>query len=269
MEHGPSVGKKQYSNANNLSARIYLNSRFSTNKYPWPMWIFDRFDKKDDQKILELGCGTGLLWQINGKRIPSSWDITLSDYSGGMVEAAKKNLESINNKFSFTVIDAENIELEEKSFDTVIANNMLYHIRNRAAALNGIRRVLKDGGVFYATTGGLKNLQELKLLIREYKNTPGFDPAIGDVVDGFSLENGEEQLARYFNNIELVKYENSLEITEPEAIVNYYLSFNDMKAGKVLLEESEVNGLRQYLNEIMKLPGSIHVTKDSGVFICR
>jgi ubiquinone/menaquinone biosynthesis C-methylase UbiE len=269
MEQNLSIGKEQYSNANNLNARIYLNSKFSTNKYSWPMWIFDRFDKKEDQKVLELGCGTGLLWQVNGKRIPASWDITLSDYSKGMVEEAKKNIEKLNSNFSFKVIDAENIELAENSFDTVIASNMLYHLRNRASALSGIRRVLKDGGVFYAATGGLKNLQELKLLIREYKNPPGFDPAIGDVVDGFSLENGEEQLARYFDNIELVKYENSLEITEPEAIINYYLSFNDMKAGKVLLEESEIDGLRKYLNEIMKLSGLIHVTKDSGVFICR
>ena len=32
----------QYKNAQNLNARIQLHERFSTNKYGWQRWVFDR-----------------------------------------------------------------------------------------------------------------------------------------------------------------------------------------------------------------------------------
>jgi ubiquinone/menaquinone biosynthesis C-methylase UbiE len=125
------------------------------------VWIFDQFEKTDKLRILELGCGTGLLWRINESSIPFSWNITLSDYSKGMIEAAKRNLESVNMRFNYMVIDAEDINLSEKSFDVIIANNMLYHVKNREKTLSGIKRIIKDDGIFYATTAGINNLTEL------------------------------------------------------------------------------------------------------------
>lgn len=63
-------------------------------------------------------------------------------------------------------------------------------------------------------------MQELKHLLRNYKKSPDFDPAGGGVVDGFSLENGEWQLKDFFQEITLKRYENSLEITDADAIVD-------------------------------------------------
>ena len=59
------------------------------NPYGWFRWVFDALVKLPaDARLLELGCGHGLLWKENIDRIPAGWHITLSDLSPGMLDAA-------------------------------------------------------------------------------------------------------------------------------------------------------------------------------------
>jgi len=51
-------------------------------------WVFDQFNLAAKSRILEVGCGPGLLWLQNVARIPEGWDITLSDFSPGMLDEA-------------------------------------------------------------------------------------------------------------------------------------------------------------------------------------
>ena len=84
--------QRQYRDSSNLSARAGLHTRFSTEEYPWFHWVFDHFDIPENGNVLELGCGTGLLWRQNLGRIPHGWRITLSDASQGMVHEAEQGL---------------------------------------------------------------------------------------------------------------------------------------------------------------------------------
>jgi ubiquinone/menaquinone biosynthesis C-methylase UbiE len=264
MEMNRQLGKEQYVNSDKFNARIYLNTKFRTNQYPWPAWVFDQFEKHENYKIFELGCGNGLLWKINAKRIPNTWEITLSDYSEGMLNDAQKNLADIRLNLNYMVTNAEDINQLDKSFDLVIANNMLYHVSNRKKALSDIRRVLKNDGVFYATTASINNMHELRTLVKPFIDNP-----MPTVVSNFSLENGKDQLEDYFPNIEMRKYNDSLGITEADAIVNYFLSFNEMTEGNVILKQEQVEEFRQYITEKLDVQGKISVTKDTGIFICR
>src|SRR5512142_1577824 len=83
----------QYRDSSNLDARVVIHQRFSTNSYGWFNWVFDQLEKLPaNAKILELGCGAGYLWNECRDRIPPTWNITLSDLSPGMLEAAWRNL---------------------------------------------------------------------------------------------------------------------------------------------------------------------------------
>lgn len=55
----------QYKDTANFSARVRLHERFSINKYGWHRWVFDHFKSGEGSKVLELGCGPGLLWLSN------------------------------------------------------------------------------------------------------------------------------------------------------------------------------------------------------------
>src|SRR5437868_570166 len=60
--------------------------------------------------------------------------ITLSDFSPGMLQEARQNLAGSPQSFSFQVIDAQSIPLDAGSCDCVIANHMLYHVPDRLYA---------------------------------------------------------------------------------------------------------------------------------------
>lgn len=261
------LGKEQYQDSSRFNARVYLNHKFRTNKYPWPLWVFDQFEKQEGCRVLELGSGTGMLWTVNAERIPKDWEVILSDYSQGMLDETRRNLSAIEMKFEYKIINAEDIKMPDESFDIVIANHMLYHVSDREKALSEIKRVLKKNGVFYASTASVMNSHELWKLMKEFNHMHNQDSE--SVVKNFSLENGEEQLKKVFTDVELRNYANSLEITEVDAIVNYFLSLNDIKDGEVPLEQSRVSEFREFILEKMKPSGKISATSNSGMFICR
>lgn len=255
---------QQYQNASNLSARQQLHDRFSTNKYGWHLWVFDQFNLSPESRILELGCGTGALWSQNAHRIPDDWSITLSDLSLGMLQDAQRNLHTSQRRFRFAAVDAQSIPFEDKSFDAVIANHMLYHVPDINKALSEIQRILKPNGRFYAATNGRDHMRELGELVRR------FDPSIGfKAFDRpFSLESGFVQLSRWFSKVNLKRYEDSLAVTEVEPLVAYVLS--SMSKAKSVLVGDKLAEFINFMEQELTLHGAINITKDVGIFeACR
>ena len=84
----------QYRDDTNLNARAALHKRFSVNPVGLQRWILDLLDLPAQAGVLEVGCGPGDLWVANLDRIPPGWRVVLSDFSPGMVEAARRRLGS-------------------------------------------------------------------------------------------------------------------------------------------------------------------------------
>jgi ubiquinone/menaquinone biosynthesis C-methylase UbiE len=248
----------QYKTGSNLNSRVQLHERFSTNKYGWHRWLFDQLDIAPNAKILELGCGTGKFWQTNSDRIPPEWDLTLSDFSTGMLETAKSELEMSERNFSWRVIDAENIPYKDSTFNAVIASHMLYHVPNRTQALSEIRRILTDHGHLYATTNGRVHMKELDDLVQDaaFKD---------DTVDKFGLENGAAQLMPFFNSVALKTYQDSLAVTDTDTVIRYLLSAD----GQHILSDEHIDGIRKFVQAEIVSKGSFHITKASGLFSCQ
>jgi len=249
----------QYKDASNLKARVELHRRFGTNKYGWHAWVFDQLQIAPDSRILELGCGPGLFWASNANRIPADWQITLSDFSPGMLQAAQQTLAQGPRRFNFQVIEAQAVPYGNDSLDVVIANHMLYHVPDRPRALSEIRRVLKPGGRLYASTVGEQHLKEMAALGRRIH--PSYTSGLE--ANPFSLENGAAQLTPYFSSISLRRYENVLIVTEAQPLVNYILSG---KGASIFVGE-RLERLRALIQQELAEHGAIHITADSGLFI--
>lgn len=252
----------QYKNSANLSARISLHDLFSTNKYGWHKWLYDQLGLCEDMNVLELGCGNASLWLRNVDRIPKNCKITLTDISEGMLEDARKNLGDYSKNFNFNHADAQNIPYEDNSFDVVIADHIFYHISDKQKALSEIRRVLKSNGYLFLSTIGKNHLIELRELLKEYKSNIVI--AQSDFAEDFGLENGAEQISNYFDAIELLRYEDSLIVSEIEPIINYLYSTTG-NSKEVLVGENLKN-FEKLVENKMKVTGSIFITKDTGVF---
>jgi ubiquinone/menaquinone biosynthesis C-methylase UbiE len=255
----PEYVSEQYQDESNLNARIQLHDRFSINKYGWFPWVFDQLNLPAKSHILHLGGGTGLLWLKNLNRVPRGWDITLSDLSSGMLQEAQRNLRDRQRHFEFAVIDAQAVPFEDESFDAVIANHMLYHVPDRTKALSEIRRVLRPGGRFYASTIGQSHLRELDELMQRFD--PSWEPWGADFADSFLLENGLDQLSEWFSRVTLHRYEDDLVITEAKPLVAYVLS----GAAESVVTGRELE-FTEFVEQELALHDAVYVTKDSGTF---
>jgi SAM-dependent methyltransferase len=249
----------QYRDSSNLDARAVIHQRFSTNPYGWFKWVFDTLLKwPANARILELGCGHGLLWKENISRIPSAWKITLSDLSSGMLDAAWRNLVITGRAFQFKEIDAQSIRFEDETFDAVIANHMLYHVPDRPKAMAEIKRVLKPGGRLIATTVGKNHMKEMM----DWYARVHISKIWESFANPFVLENGLEQLTPFFAEVNLFRYEDDLHVTEMEPIMAYIRSGIRVKE----LSETELAHLQQDLEKELQAKGKIFISKDSGLF---
>jgi SAM-dependent methyltransferase len=252
---------KQYHNSSNLNARIALHTRFSLNPHGWQRWVFEQLDLRDGCRVLELGCGPGTLWLENLERRPGEAEIILSDFSAGMVEKAQENLAG-KMAVHFEIIDARAIPYPEASFDSVIANHMLYHVPERDQALAEIRRVLQPGGRLFATTGGERHLVELYELVQKFDKVVAADGWYLEPID-FTLENGHSQLSTWFKSVQAQRYEDALVVTQAAPLVDYILSTVRLGLG----EEHRHDLLKYIQAQLDANGGAIRITIDSGMFI--
>lgn len=270
MSSDPYDLKTQYKNATNLNARIYLHQRFSTNPANWYEWVFDHYQLEPTARILELGCGPATFWRANLERIPTGWDITLTDFSAGMLTDAQKTLAGSQHPFKFQQANAMELPFEDDSFDAVFAHHMLYHVPDRPKAYAEIVRVLQPQGRLYAATNGVNHMKE------DYDITIEAFPEYAEMITGFfygirhefSLENGAADLSQAFRHVERYDFEDSLHITEVDPLVAYILSQWALQA-VVEADEMIANRLRAVIQAKIDQHGAVDIQKSTGLFICQ
>lgn len=247
--------RQQYRDPANLLARVALHKHFSTNPEGVPRWFLRQLHLPEDARVLEVGCGPGGYWLEAADLIPPSWRITLSDFSPGMVAQARERVAALDRSFTVVQADAQDLPFPNSSFDAVIANFMLYHVPDRPRALAEIHRVLAAGGRLYAMTNGRKHMREYLDLVN--RAAPGL--LRGEESD-FSLENGAAQFAPWFDQIELIRYPNTLLVTEAEPLLAYTRS---QAAG---LTADQERALRKGIEAELAARGAVTVTPDAGLF---
>ncbi|HUF38901.1 MAG TPA: class I SAM-dependent methyltransferase [Anaerolineales bacterium] len=259
--------KVQYGDPARLDARIRLHALYGTNPLDFHRWIFEETVRElpPDARLLEVGGGHGRLWSVNADRIPPGWTIALSDFSPGMIGgAARDEALRSHGRITFACLDAQRLPYARAAFDAVCAHFMLYHVPDRERAFREIRRVLKPGGRFYATTLGRGHLREIYELA-ERVDADVAERAREDWELSFRLDNGPEELAAHFPEVELRRYEDALEITAAEPLSDYVRSL----ASAEKWGPREVERLREEIDRWLEREGVIRVRKEVGMFSCR
>ena len=150
------------------------------------------------------------------------------------------------------------LPFDDRRFDGVTANHMLFHVPDRQTAIAEVWRVLKPGGRFLAVTNGENHFLELREMVARF--APGFEALL--TVRAFSLQNGGEQLAEVFPQPTTSIFEDRLVITESQPVVDYLKSIAsfDGDAQQILqqIEESVAEEIAQ--------DGAFHITKEVGLF---
>jgi ubiquinone/menaquinone biosynthesis C-methylase UbiE len=256
-----SLRTTQYRDSRNLSARLGLHDRFSVNPLRWHRFVFDHFELPETARVLELGCGMGTLWRENAERIPAGWHIVLADFSPGMLRDARPGLEAVR-KFACVAGDAQAVPCADASSDAVVANHMLYHVADIPKAIAEIHRVLKPGGRLYAATNGAGHLSELQGLLAEADIHPDGGEDWTAVIRSFSLENGADLISPHFPEVVLHRYADAMEVTEADPLVAYVASMISVQSS-----DEDLVRFREIVEARLARGGSIHITKDAGLFI--
>lgn len=119
--------------------------------------IFDRYARDlvergrpfgPSDRILDLGCGTGIVARVLRERLGGAARLTGADINAGMLAVARR----IAPDIEWVEASAAALPFADRSFEVVLAQQVLQFVPDRAAALREIRRVLVPGGRLIAST---------------------------------------------------------------------------------------------------------------------
>ena len=249
----------QYADSSNLNARVRLHQEYSTNPGDFVEWLFDQVEVFPEASVLEVGCGPGWLWRQNCSRVPSSWRIIVSDFSPGMVGEARSALSHLQIRAGSCVSDAQYLPFPDESFDIVFANHMLYHVPDLHLALAEFRRILRPEGVLYTATNGRDHLREIDDLLEAIR--PGTSWR-AHTRGSFRLDDADVDLARHFRYVRKLEYEDTLQVPEPQPLIEYIQS-------SIELSEDFRRELVAAIQERIDQAGFFFIRKDPGLLIAK
>lgn len=105
-------------------------------------WRKELFSHVKGSKILEVGVGTGK----NIPYYPEGCDIVAIDFSPRMLDKAKIRAEQLNKKVDLRLMDVQQLNFPDESFDAVITTCVFCSVPDPLKGLMEIRRVLKRDG---------------------------------------------------------------------------------------------------------------------------
>lgn len=106
-----------------------------------------RLDLTEGNRILDIGCGTGVLLAELSRAVPNA-ALTGIDMSAEMLDVARQRL---GRAADLRQAAAESLPFDDAEFDVVISTSVFHFIRQPVEALHEIRRVLQENGKLVIT----------------------------------------------------------------------------------------------------------------------
>jgi trans-aconitate methyltransferase len=162
--------------------------------------VVEWLDPRPDERVLDLGCGTGHLTAAIAQQASEAVGI---DNAAEMVEEAR----ATHDAPTFECVDAREFEFDDP-FDAVFSNAALHWIpgEDHDAVLSRVREALAPGGRFVAEMGGRGNVADIAWTTVEELQERGYDvehpwyfPTIGEYAPRLEDHGMEVQRAVIFD----------------------------------------------------------------------
>jgi ubiquinone/menaquinone biosynthesis C-methylase UbiE len=256
-----------YPDASTLDARVRLHDECSTNRYGWQRWVMDQVLPHLRGRVLEVGTGPAYLWMENAMRIPADAYLLLSDRSRGMLVDARSRGIQAEISADWLECDVTKLPFEQSTFDTVIANHVLFLVEEPAGGVSEIARLLRPGGMLCATTNHRDHLQEMMALFLDLSpdHFGHLDKSeLRQRRERFNFVSGADHLLPYFEDVKLTTYEDGLEIDRAEILGAWMDYWADPALNAELREQ-----FLGHISSRIAQEGVLRIRKNSGMFIAR
>ncbi len=133
-----------------------------TRKYAWPEFTWIKKYINREEKVLDLGCGNGRLYEaLKGLHL----DYTGIDFCESLLKIAREN----HPKTTFLNHDIASFDISKKEFDKIISIATLHHLPSgklRKKVLKQIFHGLRDNGFFIISVWNLWQKKYIKQIIK-------------------------------------------------------------------------------------------------------
>jgi ubiquinone/menaquinone biosynthesis C-methylase UbiE len=123
-------------------------------------------DVRKGEKVLDVGCGTGVLSILAKIAVGESGEVDGIDIAPKMITTAQQKSRKANLKINFRIASVNKLPYPDNSFDLVMSSLMFHHlpVRVKKEGLEEIHRVLKKEGRLFLCDFGSPHILTLPLM---------------------------------------------------------------------------------------------------------
>ena len=251
-------------NENNFKWDAQLYQKYSPVQYELGLKAIEKLNPRDNENILEIGCGNGILTVKIAELIPHG-KITAIEPSKEMTEQANENLAHHNIKNAIVVnIDATKMSYRNK-FNAIFSNSAIHWIRNQELIYELMYNALRNNGRILIQTG----LKQISIFTQAIINTGReYAPNLRNFKSPWRFLNLKETQTilenSKFAEISIEKYPYIAKFSNEEDLINYFKAAGFVPFANVLPKSVHNQFIQSFKENIFKLnqPNPLHLKMD-------
>jgi len=242
----------------------------------WYVKVFDSLEFKQDEKILDLGCGYSKLWRNNWKDIPCGTQIFAYDIRGSWADDFEKFLEEnksdlpegvdINLVFSdLEKEEAWGLIEKDKTYSRIVAHYIEDELKDTEALVARASKVLDKNG-FFSING--PDVNTWNFFFKDAMKEAGIeDPFIDDVIADQEKERDEfrNMVSKYFAKVDVIGLQSSFRYDKADDLL---LKMKDTYDGQEKFFAKNADKIKAYFEEKLEEKCEILITCDSHFLHC-
>ncbi len=141
----------------------------------WGAKLIAELNLRGDERILDLGCGDGIVTAQLAELVPSGKVVGI-DSSQNMVAAAQS---LASRRLSFRLLDINDLDYDAE-FDLIFSNAALHWVKDHSRLIRNVGRAMKTKGACRFNFAADGNCSNFFGVVRELIHSPRYAPYFAD-----------------------------------------------------------------------------------------